>query len=89
MQRKQFLVKLSNESEGNQFIQFLESEGFENIHKITFDRLRIKVLVVDGTAFFATNITCLAALAGSNIKPIGVDDFMKIYKSKLTTNNAL
>ena len=89
MQRRQFLVKLANESEGNQFIKFLESEGLENIHKITFDRLRIKVLVVDDTAFFATNVTCLAALAGSNIKPISVDEFMKIYKSKLAANNAL
>ncbi len=87
MQRKQFLVKLSNESEGNQFIQFLESEGFENVHKISFDKLRIKVLVVDDKKFFATNVTCLAALAGSNIKPICIDEFMKIYTSKSYANS--
>ena len=34
MQRKQCLVKLLNESEGNKFIKYLENEGFENIHKI-------------------------------------------------------
>ena len=79
MQRKQFLVKISNEIEGNKFIKYLEDEGFENIHKVTFDKLRVKVLVIDGKTFFSTNTTCLAALASCKIKPLSIEDFLNIY----------
>lgn len=89
MQRKQYLVKLSNEIEGNQFIKYLENNGFDNVHNIDFERLRIKVLVVDGKSFFSTNVTCLAALAGCQIKPISTNDFMSIYKSILEKTNIL
>lgn len=75
MQRKQYLVNISNEIEGNKFIEYLENKGFENIHKVTFDKLRVKVLVISGKTFFSTNTTCLAALAS----PLSIDDFMNIY----------
>ena len=79
MQRKQYLVKISNKNEGNKFIKYLEDEGFENIHKVTFDKLRVKVLVIDSKTFFSTNTTCLAALASCKIKPLSIKDFLNIY----------
>lgn len=80
MQRKQFLVKLSNESEGNQFIEYLTNKGFSNIHKISFNQLRVKVLVIDDQNFFSTNVTCLAAFASCGIKPISVDEFKILFE---------
>jgi len=79
MQRKQFLVTLPNKDKGDKFIEYLESKGFLNIHKISFDELKIKVLVVDVKEFFPVNVTCLSALASCGIKPIGVEDFITIY----------
>ena len=78
MQRKQFLVKLQDQSEGDNFIQYLENNGYSNVHNVSYDSLRIKVLVVDKNVFFSTNATCLAALSQSGIRPIGVDDFYAI-----------
>ena len=74
-QRKQHLVKLNNEKEGNEFIEYLEQNGLINVQKILFQDLRIKVIVVDNEKFWATNATCLAALAGSKIYPISIDEF--------------
>ena len=43
MQRKQYLVKISNEIEGNKFIKYLEDEGFENIQANPIpQRVRLK-----------------------------------------------
>ena len=76
MQRRQFFVKLQDKNQGDQFIKYLESNGYENIHKLSFDNLRIKVVVIDNKVFFSTNATCLAALSQSGIRPISIDDFM-------------
>ena len=89
MQRKQFLVKLSDEEQGNKFIKFLENEGFENVHNISFEGLKIKVLVVGDEKFFGTNVTCLAALANKNIKPITIEEFIVKYKSNLEITNSI
>jgi len=89
MQRKQVLVKLPNEIEGNQFIEYLESKGFVNVHKIDFNKLRVKVLVIEGYNFFSTNVTCLAALASCKIKPVSIDDFMLKYGFDLENSNTL
>ena len=89
MQRKQVLVKISNENEGNYFIQHLEKEGFLNVHNITFDKLRTKVLVIDRKKFFQINVTCLAALASCGIKPISVDEFIDQTKSQSNVINSL
>jgi len=78
MQRKQFLVKLPNEIKGNKFIKYLEKHGFINVHNVTFDSLRVKVLVIDDKKFFSTNVTCLAALASCNIKPMTIEDFINL-----------
>ena len=83
MQRKQFLVKLPNELDGNKFIKCLEKKGFLNIHNISFETLRIKVLVIDDKKFFSTNATCLAALSSCGIKPISIDDFIRELKAEL------
>ena len=89
MKRKQFLVKLSDEEQGNKFIEFLENEGFVNVHNISFEGLKVKVLVVDDEKFFGTNVTCLAALANKNIKPITIEEFIVKYKSNLEITNSI
>ena len=89
MQRKQYLVKLSNKIEGNKFIKYLEDEGFENIHKVTFDKLRVKVLVIDRKTFFPTNATCLAALSSCGIKPISTKDFMVTHNTSIEESISL
>ena len=82
MQRKQFLVKLSNEVKGNKFIKYLESNGFKNVHRISFEDLQINVLAIGEDKFFAINTTCLAGLASCNIKPISIEEFMEIYNEE-------
>lgn len=74
-QSRQFLVKLNDDKEGNEFIDYLEEKGLKNIHKIRYESLRVKVLVVDDKSFGSTNITCLAAAASCGIKAISVEDF--------------
>ena len=75
-QRKQYIVKLPNEIKGNKFIKSLENKGFNNVHKISFESLRIKVLVIGKNEFFSTNAICLAALSRCGIKPISIEDFI-------------
>ena len=89
MQRKQFLVKLQDENEGNQFIEYLEYNGLVNVHKVSFDSLRIKVLVIDDKKFFSSNVTCLAALASCGIKPIGTDEFKAKFEAEYNIINSL
>lgn len=81
-QRKQVLVKLTNSKEGKEFIDYLENNGFINIHNISFDSLRVKVIVVDTDKFWSTNITCLAAVASCGIKPISIEEFKNIIDLK-------
>lgn len=76
MQRKQKLVKLANQKEGTDFINYLEKTGFNNYHKISYDSLHIKVLAIDNKNFYAINVTCLAALANCKIKPISTTEFI-------------
>lgn len=76
MQRKQYIVKLPNEIKGNKFIKSLENKGLNNVHKISFKSLRIKVLVIGKNEFFSTNAICLAALSRCGIKPISIEDFI-------------
>lgn len=89
MQRKQFLVKLENENKANKFIKYLENNGFLNVHNITFNKLRIKVLLVNKNEFFSTNITCLAALSNYGIKPISIDEFKTTFEAEFNINNDL
>lgn len=86
-QRTQHLVKLNNAKEGNEFIKYLEQNGFINVQKISFKGLQVKVIVVDNEKFWATNITCLAALASSKIYPISVEEFKDIAECKNQSNN--
>ena len=89
MQRKQFLVKLKNEDEGNRFIKYLEYNGFVNVHKISFNDLRVKVLVAENKQFFSTNVTCLAALAGYGIKPMSTDEFKSKFELEFNIVNGV
>ena len=82
MQRKQLIVKLPDEVKGNRFIKYLERNGFENVHELTYEKLRIKVLVIGDNEFFATNATCLAGLAQANLRPISIEDFIALYNAQ-------
>ena len=84
-QRKQYLVKLNGEIEGEDFISLLEENGYSNPSKISYKDMQIKVLVVDEDKFFPTNVTCLSAAATVGIKTITVDEFLEI--SNLNNNN--
>lgn len=82
MQRKQYLVKLENATEGKKFIKYLEVNGKRNVYNINYEDLRIKVLVVDEKVFFSTNVTCLSAAAIIGIKPISIDEFKSEFESQ-------
>ena len=82
MQRKQFLVKLPNGVKGNKFIKYLESNGFNNVHGISFEDLQVNVVAICENKFFGLNITCLAGVASCGLKPIGIEDFMAIYNAE-------
>ena len=62
MENKSFLLKVNS----NENIKYLEKAGYTNAQNISFDGLRVKVLVVDelSKVFYATNVTCLAAFNG-------------------------
>ena len=82
MQRKQYLVKLDNATNGNNFISYLEKNGFKNLQNLNYEDLRIKVLVIDQNKFFTTNVTCLSAAAMVGIKPISIDDFKDEFENE-------
>ena len=86
-QRKHQLVKLNNAKEGNEFIEYLEQNGFINFHNICFDNLRIKVIGVGEQKFGAVSVTCLAALASSKIYPISVEEFKSWFELNNHANN--
>ena len=88
MQLKQTLVKLIGKNEGDAFIKFLENNGFSNIQNLSYDRLKIKVLVVDKKEFFGTNVTCLSALAMFGIKPIDTKQFITKFENKNSKEKA-
>ena len=88
-QRKQVLVKLTNDKEGKEFISFLESRGLINIHNITFNKLTTKVLIVEDKKFFSANVTCLAIMARYGIKPISVNEFKTRLKNQTEMINNL
>ncbi len=78
-QRKQILVRLENKKSGEKFIKFLEEKGFSNVQNLTFDNLKVKVLVVDSDVFFSTNVTCLASLSSCGITPIRIEEFKQNF----------
>ena len=82
MQRKQFLVKLDNSNEGKTFIDYLEDNGFINLQHLTYDKLRIKVLVINEKEFFTTNVTCLSAATMIGIKPISINEFKEEFENE-------
>ena len=89
MQRKQFLVKMQDKNEGDQFIQYLESNGCQNIHNISYDTMRIKVVVINNNVFFTTNATCLAAIAQAGVHPISVAEYMATQQADIEECNNL
>ena len=89
MQRKQYLVKLNNSIEGNKFIKYLEDNGLKNVHNVSQESLRIKVLVVDENVFFSTNVTCLSAAAIVGIKPISIEEFKEEFEYQFNITNNL
>ena len=89
MQRKQYLVKLENATEGKKFIKYLENNGKRNVHNINYEDLRIKVLVVDENVFFSTNVTCLSAAAIVGIRPISINEYKAEFESQFDNINSL
>jgi len=86
-QRKHHVVKLNNAKEGDEFIKYLEQNGFINVHNLSFENLRIKVIGVGDQKFGALSVTCLAALASSKIYPISVEEFKNWFNSNNQINN--
>ena len=84
-QRKQTLVKLESKTKGEAFIKWLEENGYSNVQNLSYDSLRIKILVVDSDSkiFFGTNVTCLAILASSDIHPIDSENFTDSIQSQI------
>lgn len=80
-QRKQHLVKLNEKKETEDFFKFLEKNGYKNIQNISYESLRIKVVVIDRNQFFATNTTCLAAAATKGLKLISIKQFKDKLKN--------
>ena len=74
-QRKQHLIKLNDKKETEDFFKFLEQNSYKNIQNLSFESLRIKVVVVDHNQFFATNATCLAAAVTKGLRLISVKQF--------------
>ena len=76
-QRKQILVELENKEKGNDFILWLENNGYANVQNLNFDSLKIKVIVVDVNAksFFGTGVTCIACSVSSGNHPVSIDNF--------------
>ena len=62
MKNNSFLLKVTSDEN----IKYLERAGYKNAQNISFDGLRVKVVVVDefSKSFYAINITCLASLNG-------------------------
>ena len=73
MKKDTLLLKLNSEENFN----YLEKSGYENIHKISFENMRVKVIVVDmcEKKILPISVTCLAAM---KIKPISFEEFREI-----------
>ena len=76
-QREQILVKLENKEKGNDFILWLENNGYANVQNLNFDSLKIKVIVVDVNAktFFGTSVTSIACSVSSGNHPVSIANF--------------
>ena len=84
MEKNTFLLKINS----NDNIKYLEREGYENVQNISFDGLRVKVVVVDEMkkTFSAISVTCLAAI---NIKPLNFEEFKVINEVNNSLNDGL
>lgn len=78
MNENAFLVKLNSKDN----LEYLESIGYDNIQNITFDNLRIKVVVIDDSKniIMPISVTCLAAL---KIKPLDFEKFRMTHESNV------
>jgi len=75
---KQYFVKMQTKIEGDNFINLLEASGYRNVHDISYNDLKIKVIAVDKDSFWGVNVTSLACATSCGIKCISVDEFLNI-----------
>lgn len=70
MDKNTFLLKLHSKED----LQYLISAGYDNIQNISYENLRVKIVVVDDTKkiIMPISVTCLA---GMKIKPVDFNDF--------------
>ena len=81
-EKKQYLVKLNSELEGNDFINLLENNGYVNTHNISYKDLQVKVIAVGKNNFFGVNVTSLACAVNCGKKCISVDEFKNVVELK-------
>ena len=76
-QREQIFVELENKEKGNDIILRLENNGYTNVQNLSFDSLKIKVIIIDVTAktFFGTSVTSIACSVSSGNHPVSIDNF--------------
>lgn len=70
MKNKSFLLKLNSKEN----LEYLEMAGYKNIQNITFENLRVKIVVIDEyeKTIMPISVTCLAAI---NVKPLNFEEF--------------
>ena len=73
MKKNTFLLKLNSKEN----LKYLERAGYENVQNITFENLRVKIVVVDDfeKTIMPISVTCLAAI---NQKPLNFEEFRVI-----------
>ncbi len=73
MKKNTFLLKLNSQEN----LKYLEKAGYVNAQNITFENLRVKIVVIDEfeKTIMPVSVTCLAAI---NIKPLNFEEFRVI-----------
>lgn len=81
--KSQCYVKFSGKEQGNLLINFLVSNGFENIQSIKAESLRIPVIVINkNKTFFTTNVTCMACAVSCGKQIFSVEEFLRTFNKK-------
>lgn len=82
MKNNAFLLKLNSQEN----LKYLEKAGYENIQNISFDNLRVKIVVVDEyeKKILPISVTCLAAI---NKKPLNFEEFRVINEVNTCCDN--
>ena len=81
MKSKQSIVRVSEKEDFEKILSYCLKQGYKNPHGICADSFPVPfgIIVVDEIkkVFFLTNVTCMAILAPSGIRPISVKEFFE------------